>query len=119
MMPVVALWISILFGGLAQIALKLAVRPTRTDFGPRAMMWWAHLLRSPWLWSYIGCFSAATSLWLVALSKLNISYAFPLLSAGYVLVAVLARVFLKEPVSGRRWSGIAVICAGIIVIALT
>lgn len=112
-----ALWVSIAIGGIAQIALKRAVSSGLAAPNPRAIEWWLGLLRSGWLWLYILCFGAATGLWLLALSGLNISYAFPLLSASYGFVALLARIWLKEPVSGSRWFAIAVICCGVILIA--
>ena len=112
-----ALWASVAIGGLAQIALKLSVTGALGGASPRALGWWFSLLRSGWLWLYALCFFLATGLWLLALSGLHISYAFPLLSASYVLVAVLARVCLKESVSAGRWIAIAVICCGVILIA--
>jgi undecaprenyl phosphate-alpha-L-ara4N flippase subunit ArnE len=112
-----ALWLSIAIGAVAQIALKYAVSAPRRDAGPADPMWWTRLLRSGWLWLYFASFGAATALWLLALAGLNISYAFPLLSMGYVLVAVLARIFLNEAVSARRWAAIGVICCGVILIA--
>lgn len=112
-----ALWASVAFGGIAQIALKLAVSGRLGAASSNAFNWWLLLARSGWFWLYVICFGAATALWLLALSKLNISYAFPLLSAGYVFVALLARSCLGEVVSARRWFAIAVICFGVVLIA--
>lgn len=118
MTAMLALWISVILGGIAQISLKLAVSGGALPKGdPRSIGWWLVLLRSVWLWLYIICFGGATVLWLLALSGLNISYAFPLLSASYILVALLARLFLKENVSAMRWVSISVICLGVILIA--
>jgi drug/metabolite transporter (DMT)-like permease len=64
-----------------------------------------------WLWAF--SFFFATSLWLVALSKIELSYAFPLLSSGYVIVAVLSMVFLKERISWMRWTAILIISLGV------
>jgi drug/metabolite transporter (DMT)-like permease len=111
------LWASILIGGIAQIALKRAVTGEFATPNPRAVGWWLNLLCSGWLWLYVLCFGVATGLWLLALSELNISYAFPLLSASYGFVALLARIWLQEAVSWHRWFSIAVICCGVILIA--
>jgi drug/metabolite transporter (DMT)-like permease len=56
---------------------------------------------------------AGTMLWMVALSHMDISYAFPLVSASYVLVAVLSRLLLKESIPWQRWLAIAVISLGV------
>jgi drug/metabolite transporter (DMT)-like permease len=114
---VLALWASIGIGAFAQIALKRAVSAGFGTPNPASIRWWLRLLRCGWLWLYFACFSLATALWLLALSSLNLSYAFPLLSASYVVVALLGRFWLKEIVSTRRWVAIAVICSGVILIA--
>src|SRR3954451_21356369 len=43
------------------------------------------------------------------LSWADLSYVLPVTSIGYVLVAILGRVFLSEQISTRRWAGIALI----------
>jgi drug/metabolite transporter (DMT)-like permease len=117
MTPVLALWISIALGGAAQIALKLSVSGRNRPANVHGLGWWTGLLASGWFWLYVACFGIATALWLLALSDLNISYAFPLLSLNYPIVAFLARFCLKERVPASRWAAIAVICCGVILIA--
>lgn len=51
-------------------------------------------------------------LWLTALSRLQLSFMYPLLSLSYVLVAVLAWFFLGETISLIRWTGIALVVVG-------
>jgi drug/metabolite transporter (DMT)-like permease len=111
------LWGSILLGGVAQILLKCGVSGAQKPKSGNPLRWWLGLLTSGWIWTWGLSFVVATVLWLLAVSQLNISYAFPLLSAGYVLVAILSRVFLGERVSWKRWGAIAVICLGVILIA--
>jgi undecaprenyl phosphate-alpha-L-ara4N flippase subunit ArnE len=110
------LWISILLGGVAQILLKRGVSGEGTKRGA-SPPWWLGLLRSGWIWAWLFSFLVATGLWLLAVAQLNISYAFPLLSASYVIVAVLSRIWLRENVSWQRWTAIAVISAGVLLIA--
>ena len=52
-------------------------------------------------------------LWLSALSRAPLSWAYPILSLGYLLVLVLSKVVLHEQVSPARWIGTAVIVFGI------
>ncbi len=117
MSATVALWSSILIGGAAQILLKRGLNERGTEAGGNRLGWWLRLLTSGWIWAWVISFVAATALWLLAVSQLNISYAFPMLSAGYVLVAVLSRLFLNEGISWRRWLAIAVISVGVVLIA--
>lgn len=111
------LWSSILLGGVAQILLKCGVRSAQAASGKTPGSWPLRLLTSWWIWAWGLSFAVATVLWLLAVSQINISYAFPLLSAGYVLVAILSRMFLGEKVSWKRWAAIAVICLGVVLIA--
>jgi len=61
-----------------------------------------------------GLFSYAVSalLWLAALSTLNVSLMYPLLSLAYVLTAVVAFVFLKENIAPLAWLGIILVIGG-------
>ncbi|HLI33945.1 MAG TPA: EamA family transporter [Terriglobia bacterium] len=113
-----ALWASIAIGGIAQILLKRGVSGRIYFSRLPSFAWWAGLLRSGWLWAWGISFVIATGLWLVALSRIEISYAFPLLSSSYVLVAVLSKWLLNESVSASRWLAMVVICAGVILIAV-
>jgi drug/metabolite transporter (DMT)-like permease len=62
-------------------------------------------------------FVVATASWLVGLQRVDLSYAYPLVSLGYVLVAVLAIVFFHERIDYTRWTAIAVLSVGVILIA--
>ena len=57
-------------------------------------------------------YATAAFLWLGALSNLNVSLMYPLLSLAYVLAAILAFIFLKEDIILLRWAGIVVVVAG-------
>jgi len=57
-------------------------------------------------------YGVATFLWLGALSQLEVSFMYPLLSLGYVLTAILACVFIHEEVTLLRWVGILLIVCG-------
>lgn len=116
MTAAIALWASIFLNGLAQVFLKKGVGHSTSQGGVSAA-WWFSLLKNGWVWAWGLSFVAATALWLLALSKLEISYAFPLLSSSFILVALLSRILLGEVISWKRWISIFVICAGVILIA--
>ena len=48
--------------------------------------------------------------WLIVLSKAEVSYAYPLISLGYVFTAVLARLLFGEAVGLMRMAGIVITC---------
>lgn len=113
MNPLIALWLSIILGACAQIFLKRGVGRRQLVSGPGSYLL---LLRSGWVWAWGVCFLLATALWMTAISAMQVSYAFPLLSIGYLVVAVLSLVFLKERVPATRWLAIAVITLGVALI---
>ncbi|GAB4416571.1 MAG: hypothetical protein OHK0039_26040 [Bacteroidia bacterium] len=61
----------------------------------------------------------AAVFWLLALSRLELSYIFPFLSLNYILIPAAAAIFLNEKLSRNRQLGIAIICCGIVLVALS
>src|SRR5512138_3008593 len=55
-------------------------------------------------------------LWLAVLSWEDLSVALPMQALNYVLVALLAQFYLGEHVSPLRWTGIALVCVGVMLI---
>jgi multidrug transporter EmrE-like cation transporter len=73
-------------------------------------------LASPWTWGGIVCYIASFLSWLHVLRFVPLSIAFPLINVVHVLVPLGVLVFLHEPVSLRRWIGVALILVGILAI---
>ena len=65
----------------------------------------------------LGCYGLGFMVWLIVLSKAEVSYAYPLISLGYVFTAILARALLGEAVGATRLAGIVVTCFGVFLIA--
>ena len=63
------------------------------------------------------CYGLGFLVWLIVLSKAEVSYAYPLISLGYVFTAILARAMFGEAVSFTRMAGILVTCLGVFLIA--
>jgi uncharacterized membrane protein len=53
------------------------------------------------------------------LSWADLSYVLPVTAVGYVLSALMGALFLKEQVTAVRWTGIAMITCGAVVVGLT
>ena len=47
------------------------------------------LLTNFWLWIAMLCYAVSVVLWMVVLSKVEVSYAYPLSSVGFVVAAIL------------------------------
>jgi drug/metabolite transporter (DMT)-like permease len=109
----------VLLNALAQLGLKAATERT----GPLAAGNSAMLRRSleiltvPWLWVALGCYGFSVIVWVVGLSRVPVSQAYPLLSLGYVLNVGLAWWLLGETPNVMRVAGIAVIVFGVVLVA--
>ncbi|MFH1210527.1 MAG: EamA family transporter [archaeon] len=62
---------------------------------------------------------ASLGLWLVVLSKLDVSYAYPIVSINYVVIAIASKMFFGEKVSRLRWFSILIICLGVVLVSLS
>ena len=51
--------------------------------------------------------------WLIVLSRLNLSVAYPFLASLYIFLPVLSMVFLSESLTVQHWVGILVIGIGV------
>jgi len=64
----------------------------------------------------IAAYGISAVLWLVLLSRLALSYVYPAISLGYVLVVLISWAVLREDVPPLRWLGVLVICGGVYLI---
>jgi drug/metabolite transporter (DMT)-like permease len=69
------------------------------------------------LWLALACYGVSILTWMVVLSRVEVSFAYPFLSVGYIISAVVGYFFMGEAVTPVRIAGIVVICAGVFLIA--
>lgn len=62
------------------------------------------------------CYAVSIIVWLMVLSRVDVSYAYPLLSVGYIVAALAGQFLFGEVVGAARWMGILVICLGVFLI---
>ena len=65
----------------------------------------------------IGCYVVSLVLWIMALSRSDVSVVYPLVSIGFVLNALFAWWLLGESLSAMRVLGIGVIILGVFLVA--
>jgi multidrug transporter EmrE-like cation transporter len=70
-------------------------------------------LRNPWVITGILCLLGFFASYLTALSWADLTFVLPSTAFGYVVVALLGKFWLHEPVSAYRWAGIALIVCGV------
>ncbi len=64
-----------------------------------------------------GCYAISLIIWIMALSRTPVSVAYPMVSVGFALNAVLARWLLGEVLTPMRMAGIGVIIVGVFLVA--
>ena len=73
------------------------------------------LLLEPWIWSGFAAAFLASLFWILAVSRLELSYAYPFISLSFVLVFLLAALFFHEAVTPGKLIGLVLIVAGLVV----
>ena len=65
----------------------------------------------------IACYGISVFVWILGLSRVPVSIAYPLLSVGYVVNAIAAYYLFGEAVTLTRWLGIGFIVVGVTLVA--
>lgn len=59
----------------------------------------------------------SVAVWLLVLSRVQVSFAYPMLSIGYIVNAIAANYFFGEPLTSIRMLGIFIIISGVYLVA--
>lgn len=79
----------------------------------------ARTVGSPWVVGGVALQAAFFFLYLTLLSRADVSKILPMTAFDYIVVALLAHLFLAEPVSAARWTGIGFIVLGVFLVSRT
>ncbi|HUW37627.1 MAG TPA: SMR family transporter [Rhodocyclaceae bacterium] len=84
-------------GNLIPIGLKLALEP--------------HILGG------LACYAVSLVVWIMGLSRVPVSVAYPMLSIGYVINAFVAWQWFGEVLSAQKLAGIGFVVVGVFLVA--
>lgn len=73
----------------------------------------------PLLWVGLLLFGVSAVFWLVVLSHVPLSVAYPVVGLSYILIVGFSRFALHESVPALRWIGVLIVALGIGVIGLS
>lgn len=62
-------------------------------------------------------FALSSIAWLVVLSRVELSFAYPMVSMGYILTVLMSWKFLGETINPLRWLALFVICIGVFLLS--
>jgi multidrug transporter EmrE-like cation transporter len=121
-LSVAMLVVSVVFAIAGQFTLKAAMNEigrigTAQIRDPMALI--ARAAKEPRLWAGLALFGISALFWLVVLSRVNLSVAYPLVGVSYILVVAIGRFVLNEEVPFMRWVGVTAIALGIAIIGFS
>ena len=73
------------------------------------------LLLNPWVISGFVAAFAASLTWMVAMTKLELSHAYPFMSLNFVFVIILSYLLFQETITPPKILGLGLIILGIVV----
>lgn len=77
----------------------------------------SRLAFSPFILGGLACYVVSLVVWILALSRVPVSVAYPMLSVGYVVNAVAAWMLFGESLSMQKLLGIGFIVIGVFLVA--
>lgn len=116
-MNIILILLSVLLNCVAQLLIRKGML-IEGEVGMQNML--SHIgsmITNVWLWGAMLCYALSIFLWMSVLSKVEVSYAYPFLSVGYVVSAIAGYALFNENLSPVRIAGIIVICIGVILIS--
>ncbi len=75
------------------------------------------LLLNPWIIAAFAAAFLASICWMGAMTKFQLSHAYPFMSLNFVIVLALSGWLLHEPMSLARLAGVTLICIGTVIAA--
>lgn len=123
---IILILICVLMGSFGQIYMKKGLKESGGLQLNQILSWrFFTTVFQPHVFIGLALYIGASVLWLVVLSKADVSFAYPLIALGYVVTAILARIYFpiigleSENISLMRWMGIMLILGGVALVTRT
>jgi multidrug transporter EmrE-like cation transporter len=75
------------------------------------------MLFNPWIMLSILLTLLSGMSWMIAMTKFDISYAYPYTALGFVLILIFSALLFHEPMTWNKVVGVLLIAAGIVVVS--
>ncbi len=103
-------------GSIGQLTLKHGMN----SFGPIRMQNLSSLVNAftnPYVLAGFILYGLSALVWMIVLSRVEVSWAYPMVSISYVVVVVASRFLFQEDVDFNRILGTLVICVGVFLVS--
>ncbi len=116
-MSYVYIAMTILFTVYGQVVLKwqVTLAGPMPDQGGDRITFLLGMLLKPWVLSGFAAAFVASIAWMAAISKFDLSYAYPFMSLNFVLVLALSGFLFHEPLTTPKLIGLCLIILGIVI----
>lgn len=122
LISIALLLVSVVFATAGQLTLKSAMEAIGrigTAQVSEAGQTVTRAVKEPRLWIGLALFGISAVFWLVVLSRVDLSLAYPFVGVSYIVVVGLARFMFHEHVPTLRWVGVTIIAIGIALIGIS
>jgi multidrug transporter EmrE-like cation transporter len=82
---------------------------------PEKAVFLLHLMLNPWIVSALLAALLAAVFWMAAMTKLQLSHAYPFMGLTFVLVLLASGFFFQEPINAYKTVGVVLILLGLVV----
>lgn len=113
----IALLVAIGLGATGQVMLKSGLSQLPPDAPVTTVL--LSIFRNLSVFLGFACYGLSSLIYLVALKKLPLSYAYPMVALSYVMVVALSWKLFGETVPPMRIAAVGVILAGVVILALS
>lgn len=113
-MPAIAY---VLIAVLANVAGQTAIKTGVMKFPALSLGNILPVIFSPYVFGGLALYGVGSLFWIVALSKSDLSFAYPMLALGYIAILAVSYFWLGETVTPLRVLGVVLITLGIFFVA--
>jgi len=110
-------YVQIAFGSLTVTASELLMKCGANAQAGAIGVFGFSAMGSAWTWAGIVLYCISFVSWVSVLQKLPLAIAYGLINIVHVLIPLGCWIFLHEVISTQRWSGIAIVLIGMLLIA--
>jgi multidrug transporter EmrE-like cation transporter len=72
---------------------------------------------NPWILGGLACYGLGAVTWIMVLTRVPLSWAYPILALNQIFILLVAWMFLGEQVNAMRWGGALMVVAGVVIVS--
>lgn len=117
MKEIMLILISILFGAVGQLLMKFGTNHVGAAEGDEVAALLVKYFTNLPILAGLSFYALSAVIWIFAISKVELSFAYPMVALSYVLVVTVSYFLFGESVGALRIAGLITIIAGVLMIA--